>query len=245
MKAVRVQVLFFGRLKEIVGRESDVAELAEAASVEDLFARYSSQHPLLAELRPAIAPSLNQEFAAWETLLHADDEVGFLPPVSGGSGLPGTAGEAASGAEEVCEVLDRPIAREEWLGALAAPEDGAVVVFEGVARNHSRGRKVERLEYEAYRPMALKKMRELASELKTQFRLSRVAIVHRLGKVEIGETSILIAVTSAHRQAAFDAARYAIDAFKRTVPIWKKEIFKEGSAWAEGERLPAGESLSR
>jgi molybdopterin synthase catalytic subunit/molybdopterin converting factor small subunit len=230
MIAVRVRVLFFGRLREIVGRESDLAEMNAEAKVEDLFARYSGRFPELADLRPSVAPSVNQEFASWQAVLHADDEVGFLPPVSGGSGRP------AVSAEEVCELLERPIAREEWLGSVAGAADGAVVVFEGVARNHSRGRRVLRLEYEAYQPMARKKMRELAAELRKRFDVSRVVMVHRLGRIEIGETSILIGVSSAHRQAAFDAGRYAIDAFKRTVPIWKKEILDDGSAWAEGER---------
>lgn len=233
MNAVRVRVLFFGRLKEIVGQESDVAELAEAASVEELFARYSNRFPTLAELRPAIAPSVNEEFASWQAALEAGDEVGFLPPVSGGSGV---SDAPVSTTEERCELLDRRIDREEWIGSLAAPADGAVVVFEGVARNHSRGKRVIRLEYEAYRPMALRKMRQLAAELRARYPLSRVAIIHRLGRIEIGETSILIAVTTAHRQAAFEAGRHAIDAFKRSVPIWKKEIFEDGSAWAEGER---------
>ena len=236
---MRVRVLFFGQLREIVGRDGEQAELEAGARVEDLFASYSARFPKLAELRPSIAPSLNQEFADWKAPLSADDEVGFLPPVSGGSGAATTANE------EICELIRAPLLRDEWLASLAGPSDGAMVVFEGMARNHSRGRGVLRLEYEAYEPMAKSKMRQLAAELRRQFHVSRVVIVHRLGRIEIGEASILIGVSSPHRQASFDACRYAIDAFKRTVPVWKKEFFEDGSAWAEGERLPPGETAAR
>lgn len=225
-----MRVLFFGRLKEIVGSDTDDVEIDAGARVEDLFARYSGRFPSLTDLRGSVAPSVNQELARWEAALSPDDEVAFLPPVSGGSGA------AASADRDVCELVRDPVARDRWLTSLAAPSDGAVVVFEGVARNHSRGRGVLRLEYEAYEAMASKKMSQLSAELRRRFGVTRVVLVHRLGRIEIGETSILIGVSSPHRQAAFDACRFAIDAFKRTVPIWKKEFFEDSSAWAEGER---------
>jgi molybdopterin converting factor subunit 1 len=228
---MRVRVLFFGQLKEIVGQEADEADVGAQASVEELFARYSSRFPRLADLRPSIAPSVNQELSAWQAPLSPGDEVAFLPPVSGGSGA------TTAADEEVCELVRDPVERDRWLASLATPADGAVVAFEGVARNHSRGRRVLRLEYEAYETMARAQMRRLASELRRRFGVSRVVLVHRLGRIEIGETSILIAVSSPHRQASFDACRHAIDAFKRSVPVWKKEFFAEGgSAWAEGDR---------
>lgn len=234
---MRVRVLFFGRLREIVGRGTDDAELAAGARVEDLFSRYSSRFPILADLRPSIAPSVNREFAAWQAPLSPGDEVAFLPPVSGG------AGGVAQANEDVCALIRKPLARDEWLGSFVAPSDGALAVFEGVARNHARGRRVLLLEYEAYEAMAAAKMRALAVELHRGFRLTRVALVHRLGRIQIGETSILIALSSPHRRAALDACRFAIDAFKHSVPIWKKEFFEQGeSAWAEGERpeIPGG-----
>ncbi len=226
-----MRVLFFGRLKEIVGREADEAEVGASERVADIFERYSDRYPALAEWRTSVAPSINQELAAWQAPLSPDDEIAFLPPVSGGSG------PAAAAQEEICALVREPLRREQWLESFAAPSDGAVVVFEGVARNHSRGRSVLRLEYEAYEAMARRKMSALCAELRRRFGVTRVVLVHRLGGIGIGETSILIGVTSPHRQASFDACRYAIDAFKRTVPIWKKEFFAEnGSAWAEGER---------
>ena len=117
-------------------------------------------------------------------------------------------------------------------------EDGAVVVFDGIVRNHSRGRRTLYLEYEAYEKMALDALEALATEAKTRFEVRDCAIVHRLGHLEIGETSVLIVVASAHRAAAFDACRWIIDTLKRTVPIWKKEHFADGAVWADGDPFP-------
>jgi len=112
-----------------------------------------------------------------------------------------------------------------------------VVVFDGIVRNHSGGRETLYLDYEAYEPMALEKMREIAAELRACFALDGMAIVHRLGRLQIGETSVLIAVSASHRASAFDACRLAIERLKRTVPIWKKEYFLDGAVWVEGEPL--------
>jgi len=117
-------------------------------------------------------------------------------------------------------------------------DDGAVATFDGCVRNHSHGRRTLYLEYEAYETMALAKMQEIAGHLHQRYPIHRVAIVHRLGRLEIGDTSVFIAVSSAHRSAAFDACRYAIDTLKKTVPIWKKEFFADGAIWADGELPP-------
>lgn len=230
MKNMRVRVLFFGQLKEIVGLAQDDAELSEGARVEDLFERYGRRFPKLAEFRPSVAASLNQEYAEWRTPLAAGDEVAFLPPVSGG--------QQAAVAEDIFLLVREAIQPRELIESLKAPEDGAVVVFDGFVRNNFKGRQTLHLEYEAYEPMAYAKMRAIGAEIRAKFSVHRIAIVHRLGRLEIGETSILIAVSSAHRAAAFDACRYAIDTLKRTVPIWKKEFFAGGAVWAEGEALP-------
>jgi molybdopterin synthase catalytic subunit len=120
-----------------------------------------------------------------------------------------------------------------------AEQDGAIVTFDGFVRNESHGRATKHLEYEAYEPMALAKMREIGAQLHEDFAIHRLAMVHRLGRLEIGETSVFIAVSAPHRGAAFDACRFAIDTLKRTVPIWKKEYFQDGAVWAEGEVPPA------
>jgi len=214
-------------LKEIVGRAEDAAELGEGARVEDLFVRYARQYPRFGALRPSLAASVNQEFAEWAAPLSAGDEVAFLPPVSGG-------GEIGV-AEDRFELVRAPIRNEEIMEQMKAPEDGAVVVFDGIVRNHFQGGRTLFLEYEAYEPMALRRMREIGAEAHARFPVHRLAIVHRLGRLAIGETSVLIVVSSPHRRAAFDACRYAIEALKRTVPIWKKEYLADGAVWAEGE----------
>jgi molybdopterin synthase catalytic subunit len=239
MTAMRVRVLFFGKLKDIVGRAEDSAELSEGARVEDLFARYGSRYPELERYRSSVVASVNQEFAEWRAPLESDDEVAFLPPVSGGQ----AESSAAPVGEDLFELVRAPIRVAEIVASLKAPQDGAVVVFEGVVRNHSGGRRTLYLDYEAYEPMALVKMREIGAEIRRQFPVHRIAIVHRLGRLEIAETSVLIAVSSPHRRAAFDACRLAIDTLKRTVPIWKKEYFADGAVWAEGE-LPPVKTIS-
>ena len=132
-----------------------------------------------------------------------------------------------------------PIETRRVLDSLKRGEDGAVVVFEGVVRNQTRGRKTLYLDYEAYEEMALQQLEALAEQALKQFQIRDVAIVHRLGRLEIGETSVLIVVASAHRAAGFDACRWLIDTLKRTVPIWKKEHFEDGAVWADGEPFPA------
>ena len=227
---MHVRVLFFGRLRDIVGKSEEQAELSDGARVEDLFARYGRSFPELAKFRSSVVASVNQEFAEWRAPLTAGDEVAFLPPVSGGA-IPADAAVE----EDLCALIRTPIETAETVAKLKAPSDGAVVVFEGIVRNHSGSRSTLYLEYEAYEAMALAKMREIGAEMREKFSIRRYAMIHRLGHLEIGETAVLVAVSSAHRAAAFDACRYAIDTLKRTAPIWKKEFFRDGAAWAEGE----------
>ncbi|HUO34646.1 MAG TPA: molybdenum cofactor biosynthesis protein MoaE [Candidatus Acidoferrum sp.] len=224
---MRVRVLFFGVLKDITGVSEEIAELSEGARLEDLFERYGRRFPKLAGFRSSVAASVNQEYAAWKAPLSPNDEVAFLPPVSGG--------EEVALAEDLFLLTREPIPTAEIVASVKAAEDGAACVFDGFVRNHSKGRRTLYLEYEAYEAMALAKIREIGAHIRTNFPIRRVAIVHRLGRLEIGETSVLIAVASAHRAAAFDACRYAIDTLKRTVPVWKKEFFADGAVWADGE----------
>jgi MoaE-MoaD fusion protein len=145
--------------------------------------------------------------------------------------------------DDVFQLVRDPIDARAFVERLKAPEDGALVVFDGFVRNNFKGKSTLYLEYEAYEPMAYAKMREIGAYIREHFAIDRVAMVHRLGRLEIGDTSVLIAVSAAHRGAAFDACRYAIDALKRNVPIWKKEYFAGGAVWAEGER-PGQQAIS-
>lgn len=222
---MKVQILFFGMLRDLAGAASEEAELAEGARVDEVLARYASRSAGLEKLLSSVAVAVNQEFAKRDRILHEGDEVALLPPVSGG----------APRAAIVREKIDAAAVVER----VKHGSDGAAVVFDGVVRNHTRGRRTLYLEYEAYEAMALKQMEQLAAQALEKFAVREVAMVHRLGRLEIGETSVLIVVASAHRAAAFEACRWLIDILKQTVPIWKKEHFEDGAVWADGEPFPA------
>jgi MoaE-MoaD fusion protein len=221
---MRVQVLFFGVLKDLMGRASESLEMREGATVADVLTHYEAHVPRMRELLPTIALSVNQHYSGPGALLGDNDEVALLPPVSGG------AGRAA--------IVREPINTPEVTKRIKHPEDGAAIVFEGVVRDNTRGRKTLYLDYEAYEEMALREMEDLACQAVAEFKIRDVAIVHRLGRLEIGETSVLIVVASAHRGPAYEASHWLIDTLKRKVPIWKKEYFVDGAVWADGEPFP-------
>ncbi len=193
---MQVRVLFFGVLKDIVGKSVDAIDLPEGASVRDLLTRYELQVPRLKESLPSLALAVNQQYAGPDTKLLPNDEVALLPPVSGGA--PEAVGRGRH-ASIVHEIIDT----QRVMAGLKRGEDGAALVFEGVVRNQTRGRKSLYLDYEAYEAMALEQMESLAKDALQRFQIRDLAIVHRLGRLEIGETSVLIVATSAHRGAAF------------------------------------------
>lgn len=237
---MHVRVLPFGILKELLGGSALACELPDGATVADLLdklAAGSSDGRGPANLR-GIAVGVNAEYAGASQVLREGDEVALLPPVSGGA--PRNADSYESIEQPAAVQLTREwIDAEKLVDAAKAAEDGAVVVFDGIVRDNSRGRKTRYLEYEAYEEMALRQMEELAAQARERFQIRHVTMVHRLGRLEIGETSVLIVVAAAHRAAAFDANRWIIDTLKQTVPIWKKEFFVDGAVWAPGEPFPA------
>lgn len=228
---MQVRVLFFGILRDLVGKSTAMLDLPEAGSVRDVIARYEIDVPALKPYLSSVALAVNQQYASLETRLKPDDEVALLPPVSGGADTPAVGRQYASITREL-------IRTEDVVAPLKRGEDGAVLAFEGIVRNQTRGRKTLYLDYEAYEPMALQEMESLAGEALAKFQIRDVALVHRLGRLQIGETSVLIAVASAHRAAAFEACRWLIDTLKRKVPIWKKEYFEDGAVWADGDPFP-------
>ncbi len=234
---MKVRVLFFGVLKELAGKSSDAIELQEGSRVRDVLLHYSSAAPKLESWLPSIALAVNQQYAGADTKLKANDEVALLPPVSGGSG--GAAGDTLAGHGRYASIVRETIDTPGIVSKLKRGDDGAAVVFEGVVRNQTRGRRTLYLDYEAYEEMALQQLESLADAALQKFQVRDVAIVHRLGRLEIGETSVLIVVASAHRGPAFEACRWLIDTLKKTVPIWKKEYFEDGAVWADGEPFPA------
>jgi molybdopterin synthase catalytic subunit/molybdopterin converting factor small subunit len=228
---MQVRVLFFGILKDIAGKAGDEVALPEGATVHDLLSHYAQDakfHGLLG----SIAVALNREYAAPAARLHDQDEVGLLPPVSGGAdpAQPPTRWRVQLGSQRIdtAGIAD----------GIKRAEDGAVVVFEGIVRDNSRGRRTLYLDYEAYEEMARKQLEQLAAQALEKFKVREVAVAHRLGRLQIGETSVAIVVGSAHRAAAFEACRWMIDTLKKTVPIWKKEHFEDGAVWADGEPFP-------
>ncbi|HWY60164.1 MAG TPA: molybdenum cofactor biosynthesis protein MoaE [Terriglobales bacterium] len=234
---MQVRILFFGVLKDVTGRGSDLLNLPERATLGDVFSHYEEINPRLGELAASIAISINQEFAAPDSQLKEGDEIAFLPPVSGG--LTECESDMLAPLRRYSLMVREKIDTQGVLSKLKHSADGAAVVFEGVVRDNTRGRSTLYLDYEAYEEMALKQMDALAEQALQQFPIRDVAMVHRLGRLEIGETSVLIVVASAHRAAAFDACRWLIDTLKRTVPIWKKEYFEDGAVWSDGEPFPA------
>ena len=231
---VRVRVLFFGVLRDAFGSSERWVELApEPCSVAALLKLLLAHGPPSAQaLFPSLAVAVNRQYALSADLLHEGDEVALLPPVSGG------APSKAMPVPESVLLTTSPLRGEESVRALKAGSDGAVVMFDGIVRNNTRGRETEYLLYEAYEAMALEQMRGLVAEARVRFAVREALLHHRLGRLEIGETSVLIAVASAHRGAAFDACRWIIDTLKKTVPIWKKEFFVDGAVWADGEPFP-------
>jgi len=228
---MNVRVLPFGILKDWLGASASSVELPERATVADLLSRLSQDRstPLLR----GIAVGVNAEYATASHVLKEGDEVALLPPVSGGA-------PAADEQELITVSITRErIPIEDLVADASAPEDGAVVIFDGRVRNNSRGRATLYLDYEGYEEMALRQLRELGIQARARFGVHRVTIVHRLGHLEIGESSVLIVVTSGHRGQGFEACRWIIDTLKQTVPIWKRETFADGAVWADGEPFPA------
>lgn len=231
---MRIRVLLFGQLKDIVGRQEETLDLQPGANLSAVVSRYGERFPRFQALAGSIACSLNQEYATASAILRDGDEVGLLPPVSGGkSGLEEPRSEHCS-----CFIVREPISAQQVVDTIKAPEDGATIAFEGIVRNNSRGRRTLYLDYEAYEAMALNEMRKLAQMALERFAVRDVRLVHRLGRLEIGETSVLIVVSAGHRGPAFEACRWLIDTLKKTVPIWKKEYFEDGAVWADGEPFP-------
>ena len=229
---MRVRVLLFGQLKDIVGRQEDSLDLQPGASLSAVMAHYAELYPKFQGLNSSIACSINQEYAQVSAALKEGDEVGLLPPVSGGKM------KMEQLRSQHCAIVREPIDLGAIKKSLEHPEDGAALLFEGVVRNNTRGRRTLYLNYEAYETMALNEMEKLSQVALERFKVRDVCLVHRLGRLEVGETSVLIGVASAHRAAAFEACRWLIDTLKKTVPIWKKEHFEDGAVWADGEPFP-------
>ena len=245
---MRIKVLFFGLVRDVVGLREDSLDIADGGRLDQVFEHYAARFPKLREMSGSIVMALNQQFSSPAAPLAEGDEVALLPPVSGGSGHPDSGVRRDSGVPPrryTHEISDPAghffaLTREPIDGAalgrqLLRGEDGALVNFEGVTRNNTKGRATRFLDYECYEPMAVKTMAEIGREIASTHAIGRIAMVHRLGRVEIGETSVAVIVTAPHRKPAFEAALEGINRLKRTVPVWKKETFADGEVWVDGK----------
>ena len=228
---ITVRVLFFGGAKDIAGSSSYELLLESPATLKDASAALFDKFPGLSRFGRSLLFAVNQEYATAETKINSNDELAVFPPVSGGS-------------ETVCdyrcpndffELTADPIDVGAVSRRVVLPECGATVTLDGYARRWTAGRETEYLVYEAYETMALSELQKLGTAAHKKFEIAHVGIVHRIGRLEIGETSVVIAVSAPHRRAAFEACEWLIKELKRTVPIWKKEVFQDGEIWVEGE----------
>jgi molybdopterin synthase catalytic subunit len=250
---IRVHIRLFAMQRELAGTRALDLELPAGATVEEAWAALVERHPVLAPGRPAVRFAVNGSYGPAETRLDDGDEVAMIPPVSGGEGGAGGRGAAPARILELrAEPFDGSIL-SELSARLATPEDGAVVGFLGVTRRspgtpapgqeaeaaRHAGRVVQALTYETHPQMALAILAEIADEIEQRFGVTHLAIVHREGDVPLGAASVAIVACAPHRDAAFEAARYAIDETKARAPIWKAELFADGKVWI-GE--PARES---
>lgn len=223
-----VRALLFARLREQAGTDGETLPAVEGETILDMYRRLRVIHPTLEADVATIRPARNEEFAAWAEPVADGDEIAFLPPVSGGL-------------DDLADVTRDPIDVTLTEAAVSHPGAGAVVSFSGVVRDNNRGEQVTHLEYEAYEPMARAELRRIAGEVAERWPGSRVAVLHRIGRLEIGEASVVISVSSPHRAAAFEGCRHVIERIKETVPIWKREHAGSGEVWLEGPTAhPAG-----
>jgi len=212
-----VRVLYFAVVRERLKLDGESLELADGATVDDLLDVLAARRAPLAALRAAVKVAVDREFVSGDHRLADGAEVALIPPVSGGAGL--------------FRVTDEPLELAEVVRAVSADEHGGIATFTGVVRSRSRGKTIVRLEYEAYRPMAERKLAEIAQRIAEELPGVRLAIVHRVGALAVGEAAVVIAASAPHRAAAFDACRAAIERLKTDVPIWKKEIAADGEEW--------------
>ncbi len=217
---MKVTVLFFAGARERAGTGRVSVDVDSNSNISDAVAAACTQTPGDAVLPSNLMFARNGDYATGSTMVGDGDEIAVIPPVSGGS----------DGAGHVWITPD-PIVVESVIGKVGSDRDGAIVVFHGITRDHNEGRRVLHLEYESYSPMAEATMQQIITEMNDRWEIGDVAVCHRTGRVDIGETSMVLAVSAAHRRPAFEASLYFVDRLKEIVPIWKKEYFEGGEVW--------------
>lgn len=235
---MRITLRYFAAVREAIGKSEEARSVEPGTTAGGLLDALASESPRLAGLRRSLMVMVNQDYVEPDYELHDGDEFVLIPPVSGG---------ALAGSGRLFRVTADPLDPREVESAVSHPSFGAIVTFTGAVRDHARGRSVTALEYESYAPAAEKMMAKIADEIRERWGLERVAIIHRTGVLSPGEASVVIAIASTHRDAGFEASKYAIERLKEIVPIWKKEHYADGAIWIGSEsdyqrdivRLPA------
>lgn len=229
---MKIKLRLFAAVAQMAGRKEIELELPEGSTVRLLRQRFGKEYPRFKELSPSVMTSVNREYAGDDHPLTDGDEVAFIPPVSGGGCEDGSRlGTPSSDENKMFEIVEAPISADEVIAKVNNNLAGAVLTFAGIVREFTCGRRTVHLEYEAYPEMAEAKMAEIAREIEEKWPGCRVAITHRVGKLDIGEISVVIAVAAPHRAKSFEAGRYAIERLKKIVPIWKKEVWDDGECW--------------
>jgi len=234
-----ISVRAFASYREAIGAHSVKLEVSEGTTPTEVWDRLVGRYPRLVGLPKPHAFAINEEYVEESYALRERDELVLIPPVSGGASKSSQSSQSSQSpqpSETWVELAENVIDVNSVLKRVSYPQAGGVVIFLGTVRDNSRSRHVKFLEYEAYKPMAIKEMNRVAEEARRRWPLLGIAIMHRLGHLEIGDISVAIAVSSEHRKEAFEAGRYAIDSLKQTVPIWKKEVWDAGEAWIGSER---------
>ena len=220
----RIRVLLFGACREAAGQSELNLEFGDSPNVLEVFGELKRLHSCLGAFEPSVLFAVNEEHAQRDQVLNDGDTLAIFPPVSGGD------------EGDIFEITREPIDKPGLEARVLTGAAGAVVTFDGVVRNQTKGRAVIRLAYDAYVPMAIKEMSRIGREMRDRWPdIERIGIIHRFGDLDVSESSVVIVVTSPHRRVAFEACHYAIDRLKQTVPVWKKEVFEDGEVWVEGE----------
>ena len=238
---MRVKIKLFAGLKDVIGGDLEERFDGDSITVAELQRRLEQSHPKLVPYLPGLAIAVNEQYIlGTDEELHDNDEVALIPPISGGAAAGGSTGETGETTPHfriTAEQLDPQALRD----LVRRDRSGAVVVFEGVVRDRHEDHEVQRIEYQAYEPMAEAQLQAVADAVRAEFPVHDIAVHHRVGTLEIGEASLVVAVSAEHRAEAFAAALRVVDRVKESVPVWKKEFTPDGAAWQEGRPArPAG-----
>ncbi len=224
---MQIRIRYFASFRDVMGVSEESLSTNEGATISTVRQLLQQREPRVRPLMERSLLALNAAYVSTETELHEGDELVFIPPMGGGQ-------SEGAPMEPIIQLTREPLQREELIAAVSHSSIGGIVVFEGVVRDHARGKSVRYLEYEIYEEMARKQIGQICEQARQRWGVERIAVAHRTGRLEIGEASVIIVVASPHRAEAFEVCRYLIDTLKATVPIWKKEVAVDGEEWVEG-----------